>query len=206
DLLQVPFALGRGFSAEEAAAGRDTRVAVVSHGFWSRRLGSASDVLGRVVLINGHPYAIIGVLPADFRSVPGFGVVPELYLPLSSSLMPDLYEPYAAAVQLVGRLRPGQRFEEGRAAFATAVTHLAPRPGERPVGLAQFSSLDGASEEFGGTMFFAVLLVVTGLVLAIACANVAGLLVARGTVRRRELAVRAALGASRRRLVQQLLA
>jgi predicted permease len=206
ELLDVPFAMGRRFSAEEALAERDPRLAVVSHGFWSRRLGGASDVLGRVVLINGNPYAIIGVLRADFRSVPGFGVVPELYLPLSKSLMPDLDDPYAAAVQLVGRLRPGQRLEEGRAAFATAVTRLPPRPGERPASLGQFSSLGGASEEFGGTTFFVVLLVVTGLVLAIACANVAGLLVARGTVRRRELAVRAALGASRRRLAQQLLA
>ncbi len=173
DLLDVPFALGRGFSADEAAAERDARVAVVSHGFWSRRLGGAGDVLGRVVLVNGNPYAIVGVLRPDFRSVPGFGVVPELYLPLSKSLMPDVDDPYSAAVQLLGRLHPDQRLEEGRAAFATAVTRLPPRPGERPASLAQFSSLDGASEEFGGTMFFAVLLVVTGLVLAIACANVA---------------------------------
>ena len=72
DLLDVPFSLGRGFSAAEAAAERDPRMVVVSHGFWTRRLGGANDVLGRVVLVNGEPYAIIGVLPADFRSLPGF--------------------------------------------------------------------------------------------------------------------------------------
>jgi predicted permease len=209
DVIGVPVAIGRPFTADEAAAERGPTVAVISHGFWQRRLGGDASIVGRPLTLNGQPYVVAGVLPAGIRSLPGYGVVPDIYLPLNRSLMPDLDIAHSAAVQLLGRLRDGQSLPQGRAALETVVQRLGRADGDQAFArLDEFAPIGGIAQltDFSTTSaFFGLLMVVVGLILLIACANVAGLLLARSIVRRREIAVRAALGASRARLVQQLV-
>jgi putative ABC transport system permease protein len=193
DVLGVPVALGRGFTAAEARPELDAPIAVVSHRFWRDRLDGDPGVLGRAIVVNARTYTVIGVLPERLRSMPGLGLSPEIYLPISRSLVPDLDAPAAGHVMLVARLAPGQTIEGGRAALAAVAQRLAASYNDKRFGaMPTFTPVGSAALLLpnAGTInaFFVLLVVAVTLVLAIGCANVAG------------------LGASRRRLVQQLVA
>ena len=209
DVLGLPVARGRGFAEREARAEADPRLAVVSHSFWQRELAGNPAVLGRALVLDGVPYTVVGVLAPHARSIAGLGIAPRVYLPLDRALDPGLESPGAQRVQLVGRLKAGQSLEAARAALDAVDRRLARAAGD---------SVYGGVQEIGpiGTVgdtkirrvraFFGVLTGVSLLVVLIACGNVAGLLMARGEARRSEIAIRLAIGGTRRRLVQQLMA
>ena len=208
DVMGIPIANGRAFTASEAAAERDPRVVLVSHAFWTTRLGGDAAVLGSTLNLNGHPYTVLGVLPADMRSPTGYGISPDLVIPISKAVVSNLDAPNAGHVQLIGRLRPGQSAEAARAALNAASTAWAGEDAGRTGFIQLVAPVGGMSQlkDFKEiALFFGMLLVVTSLVLSIACANVAGLLLARSVARRKEIALRLAIGASRARIVQQLL-
>ncbi len=125
DVLGVPVALGRGFTAREARPELEPAVAVVSYRFWRERLAHDPQVVGRTIVVNARPYTVIGVLPERLRSMPGLGLSPEIYLPISRSLAPDLHEPRAAHLMLVVRVAPGQSMQQGRTALAAVAERLA---------------------------------------------------------------------------------
>lgn len=173
-------------------------VAVVTYGFWSRRLHGEGTLN-----LNGKIYTVVGVLPRDYRSVMGHGVAPEIYRPLE----PDSQ----ARCQPFGRLRAGMTREQTRQALAAAAP---------PLGIAQFTRELPTLRPFSGFaanslktdnegrvfVFFLALLGVAAMLALIACSNVAGLLLVRRMSRQREMAIRLALGANRWQLARPLLA
>jgi len=209
EVTGTPVARGRPFSATEARAELDPHLAVITDEFWRLRLGGDSAIIGRALVINGEPYTVVGVLPPHLRSVAGFGIAPAVYLPLNRSLGPESRPRNASIVQLVGRLKPGQTLSEARTALDALDRRLARQAGDTLYGgVQEFAPVNtfrtGKEARMIG-LFLAVLGFVSLSVLLIACANVAGLLIARGTRRRQEIAVRLAIGGSRPRLIQQLM-
>src|SRR5262245_4161361 len=209
EVTGFPLARGRGFSSTEARAELDPHVVVVSHEFWQRKLANDSAVVGRTLILNGESYTILGVLPPHLRGVAGFGISPSIYVPLNRALLPDYARRNARLVKLLGRLKPDQSLVEGRAAVDAIDRRLARFTADSLYGGVQDFTIVGGlgSSKMSRTVgvFIALLGVVSLLVLLIACANVAGLLIARGARRRQEIAIRLAIGGSRGRLIQQLL-
>jgi predicted permease len=197
--LGTPVALGRGFMESDPK-----EVVVLRDAFWRKYFNADPAVLGRVMNLDGRQYTIIGVLPPSHRTLTGFGYSPDVYLPQYLDNV---------SLAIYARLKPGVTPSQVRAGLlpiAQMLDKLLPESFKYAEGItvtpiAGFARLQH-EEELGISLFFALLLSVTGLVLLIACVNVASVLLARASSRRPEIAIRLALGASRGRLLQQLLA
>ncbi|MFL6207312.1 MAG: ABC transporter permease [Pyrinomonadaceae bacterium] len=221
DVLGVHAARGRTFTAEEGQTPGKYPVVVISHGLWQRMFGGDSNIVGRQVALNGQQFTIVGVAPQEFKGTES-DRVNDIYVPMmmqsvvrpprggySGEMNPDLLNTRGNRwLLLVGRLKPGVTIEQAQAEITTVMHRQGeahPDTNRGRIGTLSFVS-QGDPEQRGALVSAARLLLgVVGLVLLIACANVANLLLARATARRKEIAVRLALGAGRLRLVRQLL-
>jgi len=214
DVLGVPAAVGRAFIPGEDDSRGAPPVVVISHGLWKRRFASDPQVLGQTLRVRGRPFEIVGVLPPQFKGLM-MGFSAELWIPLNAdasfAAADDLLDDRGSRYLLIkGRLRPGVTVEQAQSGLDVLAGQLAeayPESNETrrfPViptsDVRLHPMIDRALVPVG-----ALLMTVVGLLLLIVCTNLANLLLARALGRRKEIAIRLAIGAGRGRLIRQLL-